>query len=111
VTGCCQVTTTLPDQAAANRLAATLVEERLAACAQVLGPVSSTYRWQGTIEHAEECYCHLKTTLARLPALQLRLRELHPYEVPEIIALPIIGGDESYLKWIEESVRDVSLQR
>src|SRR5688500_5362169 len=72
VTGCCQVTTTLPDSAAAERLALLLVEERLAACAQVLGPVSSTYRWQGATERASECYCHLKTTLDRFPALEAR---------------------------------------
>jgi periplasmic divalent cation tolerance protein len=105
VTGCCQVTTTLPDPSAADRLAHTLVGERLAACAQVSGPITSTYRWQGSIERANECYCHLKTTLDRLPALRERIRELHPYEVPEIIAVPITAGDPSYLKWIEESVR------
>jgi periplasmic divalent cation tolerance protein len=108
VTGCCQVTTTLPDQAAADRLATALVEERLAACAQVIGPVSSTYRWQGTIEHAVEWYCHLKTAVSRLPTLQKRIRELHPYEVPEIIALPIVDGDATYLRWIEETVQDLS---
>jgi periplasmic divalent cation tolerance protein len=104
VTGCCQVTTTLPDSDAADRLAQTLVRERLAACAQVAGPISSTYRWQGVVERASECYCHLKTTTERLPALRARIRELHPYEVPEIIAVPIVDGDASYLRWIEESV-------
>jgi periplasmic divalent cation tolerance protein len=104
VTGCCQVTTTFPDQATAERVATLLVEERMAACAQVLGPVSSTYRWQGRLERATEWYCHLKTTAARLPALQARIRELHPYEVPEIIAVPILQGDSDYLKWIEETV-------
>jgi periplasmic divalent cation tolerance protein len=104
VIACCQVETTLPDQAAAERVAATLVEERLAACAQVLGPVSSTYRWQGKIERAGEWYCHLKTTLAKSPALQARIRELHPYELPEIIALPLMDGDPAYLRWIEEAV-------
>jgi periplasmic divalent cation tolerance protein len=102
--GCCQVTTTLPDRPAAERIASIVVEERLAACAQVLGPVSSTYRWQNQVEQAEEWYCHLKTTLARLPALQARIRELHSYEQPEIIALPIVGGDPGYLRWIEEVV-------
>lgn len=106
VTGCCQVTTTLPDQEAAQRLATTLVDEHLAACAQVSGPISSTYHWQGAVERATECYCHLKTTNARLPALQARIRELHPYELPEIVAVPIIGGDAGYLRWIEEAVRD-----
>jgi periplasmic divalent cation tolerance protein len=104
VTGCCQVTTTWPDRAAAEKTAATLVAERLAACAQVLGPVSSTYAWQGAIEHTEEWYCHLKTTLERLPALQTRIGELHPYEVPEIIAVPISAGDAAYLAWIRNEV-------
>ena len=105
MTGCCQVTTTLPDRSAADRVAQALVEERLAACAQVSGPIASTYRWQGAVEQASECYCHIKTTLGRLPALRRRLRELHPYDVPEIIAVPIVDGDPSYLEWIEESVR------
>jgi periplasmic divalent cation tolerance protein len=104
VTGCCQVTTTLPDEAAAERLADLLVEERLAACAQVLGPVSSTYHWQGVIERTTEWYCHLKTTRARLPALQARIGELHPYEIPEIIAVPILDGNAHYLRWVEQSV-------
>lgn len=81
---CFQVTTTLPSEAAAQQVAAKLVDERLAACAQVMGPVSSTY-------------CNLKTTNARLPALTARIRELHPYEVPEIIAIRIEDGDGEYL--------------
>jgi periplasmic divalent cation tolerance protein len=105
VTGCCQVTTTLPDRAAADDLATRVVEERLAACAQVLGPLSSTFRWQGRVDVASEWYCYLKTTTERLPALQARIRELHPYDVPEIIAVPILQGDAEYLEWIHESVR------
>jgi periplasmic divalent cation tolerance protein len=104
VTGCCQVTTTLPDRAVAERVAAQLVGERLAACGQVQGPIASIYHWEGAVEHAAEWYCHLKTTTARLPALRLRLRELHPYQVPEIIAVPILDGDPAYLAWIEASV-------
>lgn len=102
---CCQVTTTLPDQAAAERVAACLVDARLAACAQVLGPVSSTYRWHGVIERTTEWYCQLKTTADRVEALQARIRELHPYEVPEIVAVPILQGNPDYLRWIEESVK------
>jgi periplasmic divalent cation tolerance protein len=105
MSGCCQVTTTLPDRAAAERVATRLVEERLAACAQVIGPVRSTYWWADKVEQADEWYCHLKTTLARLPGLQTRIRELHPYEVPEIIAVPILQGNPDYLKWIQEAVR------
>jgi periplasmic divalent cation tolerance protein len=104
VPACCQVTTTFPDQAAAQRAAATLVEERWAACAQVAGPVESTYRWEGKVEHAREWYCHLKTTMARAPGLRTRLRELHSYDTPEIIFLPILDGDPAYLRWIEDSV-------
>ncbi len=104
--GCCQVTTTLPDRAAAERVASVLVEERWAACAQVVGPVESTYRWQGKVERATEWYCHLKTTLARAPGLRARLRELHPYETPEIVAVPLVDGDPDYLAWVAESVGD-----
>ena len=104
MTGCCQVTTTLPDQAAAELVASTLVAERLVACAQVLGPLSSTYLWKGSTERVQEWYCHLKTTNARFPELRKRIRELHPYELPEIIALPILEGDEGYLQWIRNEV-------
>jgi periplasmic divalent cation tolerance protein len=104
VSDCCQVTTTLPDRALADRVAADLVGGRLAACAQVIGPLTSTYRWEGRMETAEEWYCFLKTTEGRLPELRARLRELHPYEVPEIIAVPIADGDPAYLRWIRESV-------
>ena len=105
MSGCCQVTTTLPDQKTADRLAATLVGERLAACAQVIGPVSSTYWWQGQVEQSQEWYCHLKTTLTRFDELRQRVRQLHPYELPEIVAVPLIEGDQQYLQWIEDSVR------
>ena len=101
---CIQVTTTLPDEAVAQRVALQLVEERLAACAQVIGPVSSAYHWQGEVGQAAEWYCHLKTTRTRFPALRARIRELHPYEVPEIIAIPILDGDADYLRWVEASV-------
>lgn len=106
MTGCCQVTTTWPDQTAADRAATTLVTERLAACAQVQGPLQSTYAWKGGQEQGQEWYCHLKTTTGRLGALQQRIRELHPYEVPEIIAVPIVGGDEDYLRWIRSELED-----
>ncbi|HEU5169651.1 MAG TPA: divalent-cation tolerance protein CutA [Gemmatimonadales bacterium] len=102
---CCQVTTTVDTRETAERIATALVEERLAACAQVAGPIASTYRWRGAVEHATEWHCHLKTTRARVPALEARVRELHPYDVPEIIALPIVAGHPAYLAWIEDSVR------
>ena len=80
------------------------MEERWAACAQVQGPIESTYRWEGQVERAAEWYCHLKTTREAVPGLRARLLELHPYDTPEIIALPIVDGDPGYLRWIEASV-------
>jgi periplasmic divalent cation tolerance protein len=104
VANCLQVTTTLPSEASAQQFATQLVQERLAACAQVLGPVSSVYRWKGVIEQAGEWYCNLKTTKARLPALTSRIRDLHPYELPEIVAFTIEDADAAYLEWIEAEV-------
>jgi periplasmic divalent cation tolerance protein len=105
MTDCCQVTTTVNSREAADRIAQALVEERLAACAQVIGPIRSTYRWLGRVEQADEWYCHLKTTRGRLPEVEARIRALHPYDVPELIAIPIVAGLPAYLDWIEDSVR------
>jgi periplasmic divalent cation tolerance protein len=104
VTGCLQVSTTLPDRSAADRVAAAAVAERLAACAHVDGPLQSTYRWQGQVETAAEWSCRLKTTAERLPDLVARIRQLHPYDVPEIVAVALVDGDPAYLRWIQESV-------
>lgn len=101
---CCQVTTTFPDETGARQAAATAVGERLAACAQVAGPIESIYRWDGKIESAKEWYVHFKTTAARAPDLRSRLREIHPYDTPEVIVVPIVDGDPAYLRWIEASV-------
>jgi periplasmic divalent cation tolerance protein len=99
-----QVTTTVPTHELADRIARTLVEERLAACVQVQGPISSTYSWEGVVEQATEWYCHAKTTQPRLDLIVQRIRSLHPYATPEIIALPLIGGLPEYLGWIAEAV-------
>lgn len=103
-TGVVQLQTTLPDEQAARQLAATLVGERLAACVQVLGPAHSTYRWQDRVDTATEWLCLIKAPAAHLPHLLSRLRALHPYDTPEILVLPVIGGDPAYLRWVEESV-------
>lgn len=87
-------------------LARTLVEERLAACGNVLGGVRSVYRWSGTVEEGAEALAIIKTTAARLEALVARIRELHSYAEPEIVALPVAGGSASYLAWVAEEVRD-----
>ena len=104
MSGCCLLTTTLDTEAAAARLAATLVEERLAACVNVLPPMVSVYRWQGSIERSPEHQIVIKTTTDRLDALEARLRQLHPYEVPELLVLDVARGGAAYLAWVRDSV-------
>ena len=87
-----QVSTTTATKADAERIAAALVERRLAACVQVGGPIRSCYRWQGKIETAEEWLCTAKTTREAYDQVEQAIRELHPYEEPEIIAVPIVAG-------------------
>jgi periplasmic divalent cation tolerance protein len=94
------VTTTVDSRAVADRLAWSTVEARLAACAQVTGPIQSTYWWQGAVEQAEEWMLVLKTTEQRYPALEAHLRGAHPYDVPEIICVPVTAGNPAYLSWI-----------
>ncbi|MGH7585155.1 MAG: divalent-cation tolerance protein CutA [Gemmatimonadales bacterium] len=98
-----EVKVTAPDRAVAERLAEALVAERLAACVQVGGPIYSVYRWRGTIERAEEWTCRVKTTRERLPALESRVRALHPHELPEILALPA-GSTADYAAWVRDGV-------
>ncbi len=87
-----------------ERLGRVLVEERLAACVNRLGPVQSVYRWQGQIEQSEEWLLIIKTRRELWGRLKKRVQELHSYSVPEIIALPIVDGGESYLEWLEEEL-------
>lgn len=96
------VTATLPTRADADRIARTLVEERLAACVQLAGPIESTYRWRGAVEHSTEWYVHCKTAATRTDALMLRLRALHPNEVPEIVVTPVLAGHPAYLEWVKQ---------
>lgn len=100
---CVIVWTTIGSGTDWQRLASILVTERLAACVNVLGEMDSTYRWKGQIETDRERQLVMKTTTARVSALQARLHQLHEYEVPEFIVLPIAGGSDSYLRWIRES--------
>ena len=95
------VLTNLPDQASAQTIASLLVEKRLAACVNIMPPVVSTYRWQGKVETASEVPLMIKTTTKRYPELEAAIRKAHPYEVPEIIALPIHAGLPDYLQWID----------
>lgn len=97
------VLTTLPGDADGRAFGRALVDERLAACVNVLPVMESVYRWKGQIEHESERQVIIKTTHARLGALWDRVRELHPYEVPEFIVLPIVDGSDAYLIWIGDS--------
>jgi periplasmic divalent cation tolerance protein len=87
----------------AARIGRTLVEDRLVACANVVGPIRSLYRWQGAIEDAPEHLLLLKARAADVPVLEARVRALHSYEVPEVLALPIRGGAAAYLAWLAEA--------
>lgn len=100
-----QVLTTAGSEQEAERIGAALVERRLAACVQVIGPVASRYRWRGKIEEAREWQCLAKTEAARYAEVEAAIRETHSYEQPEIVATPIVAGSRSYLDWISESVR------
>lgn len=100
-----QLTTTVDSKVQALRLAQTIVTERLAACVQVQGPIESVYWWQGKIDNATEWYCHFKTTKLLAKRLRTRVVKLHPYDVPEVIVVPIIDGHQPYLDWVASETR------
>ncbi|MBL8427595.1 MAG: divalent-cation tolerance protein CutA [Dechloromonas sp.] len=99
------VITNCPDEETANRIALAVVEAKLAACVNILPRVQSIYRWQGAVESAVEVPLLIKTTAAAYPALEAAIRESHPYDVPEIIALPITAGLPAYLNWLAAETR------
>jgi periplasmic divalent cation tolerance protein len=99
------VLTNLPDRAAAERLAGLLVEQKLAACVNILAPCRSVYRWKDAVQHEEEHPLLVKTTAMRYPELEAAIRAGHPYELPEIIAVPIERGLPAYLQWIEAETK------
>ncbi len=104
------VLTNLPDLASAQALAHSLVEQKLAACANILPAVQSVYRWQGALEQAEEVSVLLKTSEARYAELEAAIGALHPYAVPEIIAVPIVAGLPAYLAWVAaETKKDIQI--
>ena len=96
--------TTCPDEASAKALAAALVEARLATCVNRVGGVNSTYFWKGRVHEDTEILLIMKTTAARLPELEARLMVLHPYEMPELLAVEIVDGNENYLDWVRKGV-------
>jgi|GEM_PF-36924 len=95
---------TAPNREEARTIAHTLVGERLAACCNVVGGVGSIYRWEGKVEEAGEVLVIIKTSAERFPALERRIRELHSYDVPEVLALPVETGSGPYLRWLDESL-------
>ena len=101
------VLTNLPDREAALMLARALVDGRVAACVNVLACATSVYRWQGVVETADETPLLIKTTRERYAALEAKIRELHPNELPEIIAVPLAQGLPAYLQWVADETRDV----
>ena len=103
------ILTNLPDETSAQALATMLVTERLAACVNVLAPCRSIYRWQGEIESAQEVPLLIKTTAARYADLEAAIRTGHPYELPEIIAVPIAHGLPDYLSWVVAETRAETL--
>jgi uncharacterized protein involved in tolerance to divalent cations/uncharacterized protein (DUF433 family) len=100
-----QLTTTTETKADARTIADALVERRLAACVQIIGPITSTYRWQGKVETAEEWLCVIKSRHDLYDALEAAILELHPYDVPEILITPVTGGSQSYLDWLDGELR------
>jgi periplasmic divalent cation tolerance protein len=95
---------TCPDEASARRIAAVLVEERLAACVNRVPGLQSTYFWDGRLRDEAEILLIVKTTTGRLAELEARLKALHPYELPELVTLPVAGGNERYLDWVRLGV-------
>lgn len=96
-----------PDTEVATRIAETLVGERLAACVSVMPGMRSVYRWDGSLQRADEVLLLIKTSAARLPALTARVGDLHPYELPELLAVEVAAGLPAYLSWLEaETAKD-----
>jgi periplasmic divalent cation tolerance protein len=99
------ILTTVPDDTNAETLARTLVEERLAACVNVHGPMTSVYRWNGAVERETERQLIIKTTSDRIPAVEARVRQLHSYDVPEFLVVPVATGGATYLRWVNDQTR------
>jgi periplasmic divalent cation tolerance protein len=100
-----QVATTTDSLEAAQSLARHLVTQRVAACVQVVGPVRSCYRWQGEIQNDEEWQCVAKTRADAFQRLDSAIREVHTYDVPEILATPVVAGSREYLEWVDQQTR------
>ena len=103
---CCEVVVTATDADWLAGFTSTLVEERLAACGHLLGAIRSVYRWEGAVHDEPEARVALHTRRSLVDAVVARTAELHPYEVPCVIAMPLVGGSPDYLRWVHEQTRD-----
>jgi periplasmic divalent cation tolerance protein len=100
-----QISTTSEEKQDAERIARSVVEKRLAACVQITGPIISTYHWKGAIETSEEWLCLIKSRRDLYEEIEKAIKEIHPYETPEIIATPIVAGSEDYLAWLGDELK------
>lgn len=101
----CAVVTTIDSAEEAEILARGVVDARLAACVQIVGPIRSIYRWEGDVQSEQEWQCWVKTSTDRLDALTEHIKKNHNYDVPEVVALPIVGGSTDYLSWVTDETR------
>ena len=99
-----QIFTTTENKKDAEKIAKEVVEKRLAACAQVLGPIESTYWWEGEVEKTKEWLCIMKSRNDLYGELEKAIKGIHPYDVPEILAIPVISGNPGYLQWVDKEV-------
>jgi len=97
-----QVITTTERKADAEKIASVLVNKKLAGCVQLIGPISSIYWWQGKIQRADEWLCLIKTTKTNYEALESAILKMHPYKVPEILAIPVLAGSRNYFNWLDD---------
>jgi periplasmic divalent cation tolerance protein len=99
-----QVTTTTESREQAKKIADFLVEQKLVACVQIVGPIESTYRWKGKVENAQEWLCLIKTRDDFYKEVESAIKEMHSYETPEIIVVPILKGSKEYLNWLDDEL-------
>jgi periplasmic divalent cation tolerance protein len=101
-----QITTTTETKEQAEKIAKHMVEAKLAACVQIVGPITSIYRWKGKVENAQEWLCLIKTKDDLYNKVEAAIKSLHPYETPEIIAVPILKGSKEYLNWLDNEIEN-----
>ena len=106
MTDCIQVMTTVEERAQAEKIAEVLLAAQLAACVQVVGPMTSYFHWQGKKEKSSEYLCLIKSRRYLYDEIEAAIRKAHPYEVPEILAVPVVAGSDSYLQWMAGEVKE-----